>query len=62
MVEYLLVFDEPASPGYALVLRLREVVAEKALRETEGDDGEGYLAFRRIPVFVAELEGRLGED
>lgn len=58
--------DDPTNPSYALVPKLREVVVERALKEVntkaECGDEKGYSVFKRIPVFVEELETRLGEE
>ncbi|KAK3011572.1 hypothetical protein RJ639_012218 [Escallonia herrerae] len=46
--------DDPANPAYALLPKLRDVLVERAL---EG----GLSVFGRIPIFMEELKGRLGE-
>ncbi|GMN53052.1 hypothetical protein TIFTF001_022186 [Ficus carica] len=58
--------DDPTNPSYALVPKLREVVVERALKDVntkaECGDEKGYSVFKRIPVFVEELETRLEEE
>ncbi|PON84467.1 Phenylalanine ammonia-lyase [Trema orientale] len=57
--------DDPTSPSYGLVKRLREVVVERALGSDHGEESGsemGYSVFKRIPVFMEELKTRLGEE
>ncbi|OVA08384.1 Aromatic amino acid lyase [Macleaya cordata] len=61
--------DDPTNPSYALLLQLREVLVEKALQkdptkdeETEIDENERYLIFKKIPIFQDELKATLGEE
>ncbi|KAA8523288.1 hypothetical protein F0562_009711 [Nyssa sinensis] len=57
--------DDPTNPSYALLPQLRQVLVDRALKDSKTEDqvnkNGGYLVFKRIPVFLEELEARLGE-
>uniref|UniRef100_A0A5B7BBI9 Phenylalanine ammonia-lyase n=1 Tax=Davidia involucrata TaxID=16924 RepID=A0A5B7BBI9_DAVIN len=57
--------DDPTNPSYALLPQLRQVLVDRALRDSKTEEvnknGGGYLVFKRIPMFLEELEARLGE-
>ncbi|KAK1281426.1 Phenylalanine ammonia-lyase [Acorus gramineus] len=52
--------DDPANPSYALLLQLREVLVEKALKDLKDDTSS--VVFKRIPLFQEELKKRLTEE
>ncbi|XP_015889298.2 phenylalanine ammonia-lyase [Ziziphus jujuba] len=56
--------DDPTNPAYALLPKLREVIVERALKghKAEDADGRNYSIFKRIPIFMEELEARLGAE
>ncbi|KAF3439649.1 hypothetical protein FNV43_RR17927 [Rhamnella rubrinervis] len=66
VVEHLPVFsylDDPVNPAYALLPKLREVIVERALKDDKAEDANdrNYSIFKRIPIFMEELKGGLGE-
>lgn len=56
--------DNASNPSYALMLQLREVLVEQALKTPVEEDKEKEAPhlFRVIPVFEAELKKRLDEE
>ncbi|KAF8364579.1 hypothetical protein HHK36_021813 [Tetracentron sinense] len=57
--------DDPTNPSYALMLQLREVLVEKALKEPKAEEDQGsigYSIFKRIPIFQDELKAKLGVE
>uniref|UniRef100_A0A2N9GQ97 Phenylalanine ammonia-lyase n=1 Tax=Fagus sylvatica TaxID=28930 RepID=A0A2N9GQ97_FAGSY len=56
--------DDPTNPSYALLPKLREVLVERALKDPKADhaNDKGYSIFKRIPIFLEELNTRLGEE
>ncbi|KAG9457724.1 hypothetical protein H6P81_002232 [Aristolochia fimbriata] len=60
VIDHLDVFsylDDPTSPSYSLMIKLRDVLVQKAL---EGEDG--YAVFEGIPAFEEEVKRRLEEE
>ncbi|XP_059633177.1 phenylalanine ammonia-lyase-like [Cornus florida] len=56
--------DDPANPSNVLLPLLREVLVNRALKDSEAEEvgkNGGFSIFKRIPIFVQELKGRLGE-
>ncbi|KAK1288186.1 Phenylalanine ammonia-lyase [Acorus calamus] len=53
--------DDPTNPSYALLLQLREVLVERALKNINEENGHGKV-LKRIPVFQEELKRRLSEE
>ncbi|KAK6944776.1 Aromatic amino acid lyase [Dillenia turbinata] len=58
--------DDPTNPSYSLMTKLREVLVEKSLKDgksmVEVENRNGYLIFKRIPVFLEELKVRLEDE
>lgn len=56
--------DDPVNPAYTLLPKLREVMVERALKDDKAEDADqrSYSIFKRIPIFMEELKGRLGEE
>nr|QJU70110.1 phenylalanine ammonia-lyase [Cephalotaxus hainanensis] len=57
--------DDPSNPSYALMLQLREVLVDEALKCPLEEDDQKLgmpLLFRRIPIFQKELKARLDEE
>ncbi|XP_026398146.1 phenylalanine ammonia-lyase-like [Papaver somniferum] len=61
--------DDPTDTSYALLVQLREVLMEKALKCCPSKDDEEeiseeykYLVFKRIPIFQDELKATVGDE
>ncbi|PON54874.1 Aromatic amino acid lyase [Parasponia andersonii] len=56
--------DDPTNPAYGLVMRLREVVVERALGSDHGEESGSEMGycFQENPSFMEELKARLGEE
>ncbi|KAL5572413.1 hypothetical protein UlMin_022010 [Ulmus minor] len=57
--------DDPTNPSYSLIPKLREVLVERALKDPKSEisnEEKGYSIFKRIPIFLEELNSRLGEE
>ncbi|XP_015571637.2 phenylalanine ammonia-lyase-like [Ricinus communis] len=55
--------DDPTNPSYALLPKLQEVIVKRALNDSKSgnSDENAFTIFKRIPVFMEELNSRLGE-
>ncbi|XVF88850.1 hypothetical protein PTKIN_Ptkin19aG0083900 [Pterospermum kingtungense] len=53
--------DDPMNPSYALMSKLREVLVERSLKDPKGNEN-GFSVFKRIPLFLEELQARLEEE
>ncbi|OMO91721.1 Aromatic amino acid lyase [Corchorus olitorius] len=53
--------DDPMNPSYALLPKLRQVLVERALKDSK-DQENGFSMFKRIPIFLEELKTRLEEE
>uniref|UniRef100_A0A0D6QTW0 Phenylalanine ammonia-lyase n=1 Tax=Araucaria cunninghamii TaxID=56994 RepID=A0A0D6QTW0_ARACU len=69
MVDHLPVFsyiDDPSNPSYSLMLQLRQVLVDHALKSSCSLDDEQKavdgMLFRKIPIFQEELKARLDEE
>ncbi|KAK1291974.1 Phenylalanine ammonia-lyase [Acorus calamus] len=51
--------EDPVNPSCALLLQLREVLVEKALKDLNDPSS---VVFKRIPLFEEELKKRLSEE
>ncbi|XP_034699432.1 phenylalanine ammonia-lyase 2-like [Vitis riparia] len=46
---------------HSFLLQLRDVLVERALKDPKSTDSAGYSIFKRIPIFLEELEEKLIE-